>query len=125
MWRHPPYQQSLPLPPPPTACSSSRPVLRRPASFSGTPTTLYSGFLFLFFVVVVVVGAGNLNFDLIFQGYGDQGSMAGSDWNPRGSVRMSTMKRTSIPSFATLHEVSNVDEAHHTDGNKKKQHLPK
>ncbi|XP_046461264.1 uncharacterized protein LOC124207718 isoform X3 [Daphnia pulex] len=49
------------------------------------------------------------------QGYGDQGSMAGSDWNPRGSVRMSTMKRTSIPSFATLHEVSNVDEAHHTD----------
>ncbi|XP_046461263.1 uncharacterized protein LOC124207718 isoform X2 [Daphnia pulex] len=82
MWRHPPYQQSLPLPPPPTACSSSRPVLRRPASFSG---------------------------------YGDQGSMAGSDWNPRGSVRMSTMKRTSIPSFATLHEVSNVDEAHHTD----------
>jgi hypothetical protein len=31
-------------------------------------------------------------------------------------VRMSTMKRTSIPSFATLHEVSNVDEAHHTDG---------
>ncbi len=60
-----------------------------------------------------------MNFDLIFsriQGYGDQGSMAGSDWNPRGSVRMSTMKRTSIPSFATLHEVSNVDEAHHTDG---------
>ena len=51
-----------------------------------------------------------------FEGYGDQGSMAGSDWNPRGSVRMSTMKRTSIPSFATLHEVSNVDEAHHTDG---------
>lgn len=49
------------------------------------------------------------------QGYVDQGSMAGSDWNARGSVRMSTMKRTSIPSFATLHEVSNVDEAHHTD----------
>ena len=45
-------------------------------------------------------------------GYADPGSMAG-DWQPRGSVRMSTMKRTSIPSFATLHEVSNVDEAHH------------
>ncbi|XP_057372152.1 protein MTSS 1-like isoform X2 [Daphnia carinata] len=77
MWRH----QTFP-PPPPPACSS-RPLLRRPASFSG---------------------------------YVDQGSMgAGADWNPRGSVRMSTMKRTSIPSFATLHEVSNVDEAHHTD----------
>ncbi|KAI9561377.1 hypothetical protein GHT06_012334 [Daphnia sinensis] len=77
MWRH----QTFPPPPPPPACSS-RPLLRRPASFSG---------------------------------YVDQGSMAGSDWNARGSVRMSTMKRTSIPSFATLHEVSNVDEAHHTD----------
>lgn len=122
MWRHPPYhhQQSLPLPPPPTACISSRPVLRRPASFSGIHTQKNSK---TFVVVVVVVGAGNLNFDLIrflviffLKGYGDQGSMAGSDWNPRGSVRMSTMKRTSIPSFATLHEVSNVDEAHHTDG---------
>lgn len=52
-------------------------------------------------------------------GYADPGSMAGSDWNPRGSVRMSTMKRTSIPSFATLHEVSNVDEAQtsYNDGN--------
>lgn len=56
------------------------------------------------------------NWFWIFEGYVDQGSMAGSDWNGRGSVRMSTMKRTSIPSFATLHEVSNVDEAHHTDG---------
>ncbi|XP_032780138.2 uncharacterized protein LOC116918518 isoform X2 [Daphnia magna] len=83
MWRHQPqhHNQTFPPPPPPPACSS-RPLLRRPASFSG---------------------------------YVDQGSMAGSDWNARGSVRMSTMKRTSIPSFATLHEVSNVDEAHHTD----------
>ena len=60
MWRHPPYQQSLP--PPPTACSSSRPVLRRPASFSGT--FLFSNY-YSVFCVVVVVGAGNLNFDVI------------------------------------------------------------
>jgi len=55
---------------------SSRPVLRRPASFSG---------------------------------YADPSAMTSMDWGLRGSVRMSTMKRTSIPSFATLHEV-NIDE---------------
>ena len=34
---------------------------------------------------------------------------SGDGWGLRGSVRMSSMRRTSIPSFATLHEV-NVDE---------------
>jgi len=64
----------------PPAAISSRPVLRRPASFSG---------------------------------YADPSGMTGSadSWALRGSVRMSSMRRTSIPSFATLHEV-NVDDVH-------------
>ena len=46
-------------------------------------------------------------------GYADPSGMTGStdSWALRGSVRMSSMRRTSIPSFATLHEV-NVDDVH-------------
>lgn len=59
---------------------------------------------------------GNKTFDdRSVAGYADPHAIQGSDWsNLRGNgVRMSTIKRTSVQSFATLHEVSHVDENQH------------
>ena len=93
-------------------CGATRLVLVQGPYCAGRLRSQVHTALFCVVPVLKPPNTSDVNELFLCLGYADPGSMAG-DWQPRGSVRMSTMKRTSIPSFATLHEVSNVDEAHH------------